>query len=599
MFRKVHKKQNNGVFDSYNFPKTLFGFYWLVIKRFPWFFGTLFVCGTIGNVLSMVFGPLTSKWMIEIFESTANTNWNHVIGIFALLAGMYFFNVLLNFFVDFIRGKYQQYVHRYKLYLLYKRVYDNDISFFIDNPSGQITAQTQEVSARLNFLAEEFWVSMVGTIIGFMLVVGAMFTMNVWFVVILTLYGAIKVVWEWFMNKKLKVNNELLMDESAKYSGMRSDSLLNALNVKYFANIEYENRYIYNGRSKLIKLIRYDCFLARCQWMPTDILWNVVRLGMLVLCFLFIKDGVLAISDAVFVMSSALVINNSFDKLNGLMRRYSVQRARAQKAYDIVIADKLVTDKDSAKKLKIKDAQIVFDGVDFGYGDKAVLKKFNLNIENGEKVGIVGLSGAGKTTLVNLLLRMYDVDGGAIKINGVDIRDVTQDSLRKNISFVPQESTLFNRSILENIRYARPGASKADVIRAAKKANIHEFIMSQPNGYNTLVGNNGIKLSGGQRQRVSIARALLKDAPILMLDEATSALDSENEMLIQKSLQHAMRGKTALVIAHRLSTLRNMDRIVVIKNGKIVESGSHKQLLRSDGAYRKLWDMQTGGSIGE
>ena len=156
-----------------------------------------------------------------------------------------------------------------------------------------------------------------------------------------------------------------------------------------------------------------------------------------------------------------------------------------------------------------------------------------------------------------------------------------------------------NRSILENIRYARPGASKADVIRAAKKANIHEFIMSQPNGYNTLVGNNGIKLSGGQRQRVSIARALLKDAPILMLDEATSALDSENEMLIQKSLQHAMRGKTALVIAHRLSTLRNMDRIVVIKNGKIVESGSHKQLLRSDGAYRKLWDMQTGGGIGE
>lgn len=599
MFRKVHKKQDNGAFDSYNFPKTLFGFYRLVIKKFPWFFGILFVCGTLTHVLQMVFGPLTSKWMIEIFESTANTNWNHVIGIFALLAGMYFFEIFLNFFVDFIRGKYQQYVHRYKLYLLYKRVYDNDISFFIDNPSGQITAQTQEVSARLNFLAEEFWVSMVGTIIGFVLVVGAMFTMNVWFVVILGLYGAIKVVWEWFMNKKLKVNNELLMDESAKYSGMRSDSLLNALNVKYFANIEYENRYIYNGRSKLIKLIRYDRFLARCQWMPTDILWNVVRLGMLVLCFLFIKDGVLAISDAVFVMSSALVINNSFDKLNRLIRRYSVQQARAKKAYDIVVADKLVIDKDNAKKLKIKEAEVVFDNVGFGYGDKAVLKKFNLNIKNGEKVGIVGLSGAGKTTLCNLLLRMYDVDGGAIKINGIDIRDVTQDSLRKNISFVPQESTLFNRSILENIRYARPGASKADVIRAAKKANIHEFIMSQPNGYNTLVGNNGIKLSGGQRQRVSIARALLKDAPILMLDEATSALDSENEMLIQKSLQHAMRGKTALVIAHRLSTLRNMDRIVVIKNGKIVESGSHKQLLRSDGAYRKLWDMQTGGSIGE
>ena len=170
MFRKVHKKQNNIVFDSYNFPKTLFGFYRLVIKRFPWFFGTLFVCGTIGNVLSMVFGPLTSKWMIEIFESTANTNWNHVIGVFALLAGMYFFNVLLNFISSFVRGSYQQYVNRYKLYVLYKRVYDNDISFFVDNPGGQIASLVTEVSMRLNFLAEEFWVSMVGTIIGFMLV---------------------------------------------------------------------------------------------------------------------------------------------------------------------------------------------------------------------------------------------------------------------------------------------------------------------------------------------------------------------------------------------------------------------------------------------
>lgn len=201
-------------------------------------------------------------------------------------------------------------------------------------------------------------------------------------------------------------------------------------------------------------------------------------------------------------------------------------------------------------------------------------------IKKREKVGIVGLSGAGKTTLCNLLLRMYDVNGGAIKVNGIDIRDVKQDSLRKNISYVPQDTTLFNRSILENIRYAKPGATKAQVINVAKKANIHDFIYNLPNGYNTLVGNNGIKLSGGQRQRVSIARALLKNAPILILDEATSALDSKNEILIQKSLQYAMHGKTTIAIAHRLSTLRNMDRIIVIKNGKIVEQGSNNQLLR-------------------
>ncbi len=599
MFRKNFTKQKDKVVDVDAFPKKLFGFYWLVIKHFPCFFGVVFFCGTLGNVLQMVFGPLTSKWMIEIFENAVDTNWDIVINVFCLLAGMYFFNVLLNLVISLVRGRYQQYVNRYKLYLLYKRVYDNDISFFVDNPSGQISSQVTEVSMRLNYLAEEFWVSFVGTIIGFVFVVGAMFTMNIWFVAVLTIYGVVKLVWECFMNKKLKKNNELMMDESAKYSGMRSDSLNNALNVKYFANTEYENRYIYNGRSRLIAAIRHDHFLSRCQWLPTTILWNIVRLLILALCFVFIKNGVLVISDAVFVMTSASVINNSFDKLNGLIRKYSVQQARAKKAYDIVIADKSVKDKEKAKKLKITDANVCFEGVDFGYGDKAVFKKFDLVIKNGEKVGVVGLSGAGKTTLCNLLLRMYDVEGGAIKINGIDIRDVTQDSLRRHISFVPQESTLFNRTIMENIKYARPGATREDVVRAAKKAHIHDFIMSLPRGYNTLVGNNGIKLSGGQRQRVSIARALLKNAPVLMLDEATSALDSENELLIQKSLQNAMKGKTTLVIAHRLSTLRNMDRIVVIKNGKIIESGSHKQLLRSGGAYRKLWNMQTGGSIGE
>ena len=226
------------------------------------------------------------------------------------------------------------------------------------------------------------------------------------------------------------------------------------------------------------------------------------------------------------------------------------------------------------------------------------MKNFNLCIKNGQRVGVVGLSGAGKTTLVNLLLRLYDVNDGCIKIGGVDIRDVKQNSLRQNIALVPQETALFNRTLLENIRYARPGASRADVVQAAKKANIHDFIMKQSDGYDTLVGNRGIKLSGGQRQRIAIARALLKNAPILILDEATSALDSENEMMIQSALQKVMKNKTTLAIAHRLSTLRNLDIIIVMDKGKIVESGSHKQLLRKNGVYKKLWSMQTNGFVG-
>ena len=315
------------------------------------------------------------------------------------------------------------------------------------------------------------------------------------------------------------------------------------------------------------------------------------------LCFMFIRDGSLSVANAVFVMTSAQTLNAAFGNLNEAVRRYSVQSARATKAYENMVKPRSIMDKPNARKLNVKRATIDFDNVDFGYGEKQVLHNFNLNIGCAEKVGIVGLSGSGKTTLCNLLLRMYDVDGGAILVDGHDIRDVQHDSLLRNISFVPQESTLFNRSILENIRYARPGATKQQVIAAAKKAHIHEFIQSLPKGYNTLVGNNGIKLSGGQRQRISIARALLKDAPILILDEATSALDSENETLIQKSLVNVMRGKTSVVIAHRLSTLRHMDRIIVIRRGKIVETGSHKQLLQRGGLYRRLWNMQTSGFV--
>lgn len=578
--------------------KSLRGFYWLVIKRFPFYFGALFLCGVLGRVLQMLFDPLTTKWMIQIFENATATNLTHVINIFILLVVVCFSGILLNAIKSVLRGLYQQKFNRYKLYLLYKRIYANDIAFFIEHPTGQIGSQATEISSKLNYLMEEFWVTMIGTILGFLLIVGTMFAMNIWFVVILAAYGVTKSLWEWAVQKKLNQNYKLEMDEMSKYTGMRSDSLNNALTVKYFANTEYENKYIYNGRDNLIRIVRRSLYLTRCQWMPTSTLWYLVQFGILILCFVFIKNGSLSISDATFVVTSAQVLNNSFDKLNIALQKYSVQSARAAKAYANVIQPQSIQDKPNAKKLNAKDATIDFDNVDFGYGNKRVLHNFNLNIKKAERVGIVGLSGAGKTTLCNLLLRMYDVDGGAIRVAGRDIRDVTHDSLLKNISYVPQESALFNRTILENIRYARPNATRAQVIDAAKKAHIHDFISNLPKGYDTLVGNNGLKLSGGQRQRISIARALLKDAPILILDEATSALDSENEVQIQRSLVNVMRGKTSMVIAHRLSTLRNMDRIIVIKDGKIVETGTHKQLLRKDGVYKKLWTMQTSGFMG-
>ncbi len=541
----------------------------------------------------MVFGPLTSKWMMQIFENAASTNWALIGQIFLYMAALYAFDILIQFIRSIIRERKQQIFNRYKIYILYKRIYENDISFFIDRPAGRIGSDAQAVSGNLNELTEVFYSHILGAVLGFVFLIGTMATINVWLLAGLGIYGIIKVVWEWMIQRKIIKNSKLLRDEDSKYMGLRSDSLNNALTAKYFANTEYENKYIYNGRQNLIKLAGHSYFLFRCQWVPTTILWRITQLGMLFFCFILIFNNELSIPNAVFVMSSIGSINNAFNRVNSTLQSYTKTSATVKKAYENLVVEKIVKDKENAKNLSVKDAEIDFKNVNFSYGKNTLFKNFNLTIKKAEKVGIVGLSGAGKTTICYLLLRMYDVQDGKILINNTDIRDVTQDSLRKNISFVPQEATLFNRTILENIRYAKPRATRAEVIEAAKKANIHEFISKLPMGYNTLVGNNGIKLSGGQRQRVSIARALLKNAPILVLDEATSALDSQNEMLIQKSLQSAMAGKTTLVIAHRLSTLKNMDRIVVIKNGKIIETGTHNQLIRKNGEYSKLWHIQT------
>ena len=576
-----------------NFPKTYKGFYWQIIKHFPWFFGTIFTIDIVTTIIGMVFFPLTSKWMMQIFENAVSADWAMIIPVFMYMVILYGFDTIIHVVRSMIFGHKQQYFNRYKIYVLYKRIYDNDISFFIDRPGGRILSDAQRVSGELNTLTNSFYSKMLGSALGFLFLVGSMATMNIWLLITLLTYGVIKVVWEWLAQRKLIQNGKLIQTEDSKYQGLRSDSLNNALTVKYFSNTEFENKYIYNGRQNLITLFKRDYFLSRCQWIPTTILWYATRLGMLCFCFLLIKNGDLSISNAVFVMASIGSINNAFNNINKTLQSYTRTSATVKKAYENIIMDTVINDKDDAKNLSIKDAEITFQNVNFSYGKNALFKNFNLTVNKAEKVGVVGLSGAGKTTICYLLLRMYDVQGGKILINNMDIRDVTQESLRKSISYVPQEATLFNRTIMENIRYAKPRATRAEVIEAAKKANIHEFISKLPNGYNTLVGNNGIKLSGGQRQRVSIARALLKNAPILMLDEATSALDSENEMLIQKSLQKAMAGKTTLVIAHRLSTLKNMDRIVVIKNGKIIETGSHNQLLHKGGEYSKLWRIQT------
>lgn len=298
---------------------------------------------------------------------------------------------------------------------------------------------------------------------------------------------------------------------------------------------------------------------------------------------------------------TATIANNLFQFSNNALRNYNRSLGDAADMIKILHITPEIKDPIDPQPVQINRGEISFNGVTFTHdgSSDALFKNLNLKVKAGEKVGLVGHSGSGKTTFTRLLLRFSDIESGEISIDGQNIAAITQDDLRLHIAYVPQEPILFHRSLQENIAYGSQNASRQEVEAVAKLAHAHEFIEALPDGYDTLVGERGVKLSGGQRQRIAIARAMIKNAPILVLDEATAALDSESEALIQDALWKLMEGRTAIVVAHRLSTIQNMDRIIVLDDGKVVEEGTHKELLTAGGQYASLWNRQSGGFIEE
>ena len=320
---------------------------------------------------------------------------------------------------------------------------------------------------------------------------------------------------------------------------------------------------------------------------------------MLIMLYVLLSEDAITAGTLVLVLGLLGRVGYMFITVGQAMNRFIREYGNVEEGLKEILLPHEIVDIPNALPMTVHRGEIAWHDVNFTFGDNTVFSNFNLTIPAGQRLGLVGASGAGKTTFVSLLLRQHELTSGQITIDDQPIHRVTQDSLRTNIAVVPQEPALFHRSIRENIAYGKPDATDQEVEEVAKKAQAHDFIKDLPQGYDTLVGERGVKLSGGQKQRVAIARAMLKDAPILILDEATSALDSESEVAIQQALHILMEGKTVIAIAHRLSTLREMDRIIVLDQGVITEDGTHDTLQHAGGTYQRLWEHQAGGFVGE
>jgi ATP-binding cassette subfamily B protein len=403
-----------------------------------------------------------------------------------------------------------------------------------------------------------------------------------------------------FFLRPIQQLSHVFAESKTSVVGKMVDSISNIINIRLFVRHDDENRYIHQGIKNAVQKDRE----MQAKIIKMRIFWDIsiivlVSLNLFILLHMYSKNLV-TIGDFTFVISLSISILWNLWFIASQLVSFSEQIGICKQALSIISLPHEIVDAPDAKSLISAGGSIKFHNVTFHYDEGAHLfKNKNIVIEAGQKVGLVGFSGSGKSTFVNLILRLFEVESGEITIDNQNINQITQKSLREQIALIPQDITLFHRSLMENIRFGNMHATDDEVFEIARKANCHEFISQLAQGYDSMVGERGIKLSTGQRQRIAIARAMLKNAPILILDEATSALDSITEKYIQDALHLLMQDKTTIVIAHRLSTLSKMDRILVFDSGEIIEDGTHETLIAKHGHYARMWQMQAGGFLPE
>jgi len=478
---------------------------------------------------------------------------------------------------------------------------EQSINFHNDKFGGSLVTQTTRFVSAYERLCDTIIWQIIPLIASFAFALTILGFQLPLFALALAVLSGIFITIAWFSFKKVRTLNEQEAAASSRLTGQLADSITNISSIKSFARESHEVKlFAFRNRD----LTKTTLSLMRAI-IKRDIVFGIVLVVLAITTFVFLIGGNawLGVPIGTLFLAVTYMMNiwNQLWQFNRILRDTNRALGDAQEMTVILDTPIAVHDIPRARALKVQHGKIELCDVSFHHVDdnEEVFDNFSLKIPAGQRIGLVGHSGSGKTTLTRLLLRFSDIQVGEILIDDQNIAQITQSSLRQAIAYVPQEPLLFHRTIAENIAYGKPNATEEEIREAAKQANALEFIDKLPDGLETMTGERGVKLSGGQRQRIAIARAILKDAPILVLDEATSALDTESEKLIQQALKRLMKGRTAIVIAHRLSTVAELDRIVVLNNGKIVEDDTHANLITRNGIYSRLWNRQTGFEVDE
>jgi len=472
-------------------------------------------------------------------------------------------------------------------------------TYFQQHFSGNLSQKISDVASGVEVIIETFVVMIVLRLAVIFVSASALLSVHYSFTLIILIWTAAYVANGMRLAKSVQNHSKEFSRANSRLSGFLVDSVTNIVSTKIFSNKDYETSIVEKEVNRLgekDRNLRWNILKVHNQqnWIYT------VLIGSLIASLIYCRiNNLITIGDFAFVLSLSIAVSGMINALTQAIPGLAKEIGKCQQALEVIFVPHEIKDAPGAKSIEMKFGSIKFKDVNFGYSkDIKLFENLSIDIPTGQKIGLVGFSGGGKSTFVNLIMRLYDVDQGSILLDNQNIKAVTRNSIRKQIAMIPQQPDLFHRSVMDNIRYGDLVASNDDVVAAAKKAKCHDFIVELPDGYNSMVGERGLKLSGGQKQRIAIARAILKKSKILILDEATSALDSVTEKEIHDTLLTVMKDKTTLVIAHRLSTLIEMDRIIFFSDGKIVEDGTIEQLKNIKGGFfSKLWQMQSEGII--